>query len=333
MDRSEWLRVGAVGAAAFLTGACGSLYAANTWRKPNIEYHQVGTLSNLLIYPIKSCRPIRVDEAECTQLGLKLGNATDRSFMLTDGKYHFITGRKENRMVLVQPTLKNDTLLLDAPGMETFELKIPEPKQVARNAIQGQQTAVFDQKTFGVDCGDQVGAWFGRFLERAEHSTRLLYHPWDESVRHFPYWHFWERYREDDRSKFADLNAFMALSEGSLNDLNERLGQQFSFLNFRPNFTVRGPYPYEEDAWKYLKIGETSFRCTRPCTRCVFTTIDPETGIKGDEPLKTLRRYRRHPDPRVRKREGDAPMFGTHLGLNSTSGSVIRVGDPVLASY
>jgi uncharacterized protein YcbX len=34
-------------------------------------------------------------------------------------------------------------------------------------------------------------------------------------------------------------------------------------------------------------------RVVKPCSRCVITTVDPETGVKGaGEPLRTLASYR-----------------------------------------
>jgi len=58
------------------------------------------------------------------------------------------------------------------------------------------------------------------------------------------------------------------------------------------NFTVKGATAYEEDKWDWIKIGNVILRNVRPCTRCIFTTIDPETGTKhpNTEPLKTLKR-------------------------------------------
>jgi hypothetical protein len=61
---------------------------------------------------------------------------------------------------------------------------------------------------------------------------------------------------------------------------------------FRPNLVVSGAKPFEEDTWAEIKIGEVHFKVAKPCARCVLTTIDQETGIKGIEPLKTLAGYR-----------------------------------------
>ena len=34
-------------------------------------------------------------------------------------------------------------------------------------------------------------------------------------------------------------------------------------------------------------------RIAKPCARCVITTLDPETGETGNEPLHTLSKFRK----------------------------------------
>jgi len=59
------------------------------------------------------------------------------------------------------------------------------------------------------------------------------------------------------------------------------------------NFVVKGPSAYEEDKWDWVKVGDVILRNLKSCTRCILTTVNPETGIKSTklEPLKTLKRY------------------------------------------
>ena len=89
---------------------------------------------------------------------------------------------------------------------------------------------------------------------------------------------------------------------------------------FRPNITVDGATPWEEDDWKRLRVGSVEFEMTHRCARCVVTTIDQDTLEKaGDgEPLKTLATFRR---------DSGGVYFGQNLVPRSRG--VIRVGDPV----
>lgn len=83
------------------------------------------------------------------------------------------------------------------------------------------------------------------------------------------------------------------MNKTSMTDLNSRLNKDVSFCQFRPNILIdKVDSPYVEDKWDWIKIGEEAiFRNVKPCTRCVFITIDDETGVMDSqkEPLKTLK--------------------------------------------
>ena len=61
---------------------------------------------------------------------------------------------------------------------------------------------------------------------------------------------------------------------------------------FRPNLVTEGLAPYEEDTIRHFTINGVNFYGVKLCSRCVLTTIDQQTGIKGKEPMRTLAKYR-----------------------------------------
>ena len=65
-------------------------------------------------------------------------------------------------------------------------------------------------------------------------------------------------------------------------------------------------------------IGPLPFRGVKPCSRCVVTTVDPATGARGPEPLRTLAVYR--------SRDGKV-WFGMNVIPDGTG--ELRVGDAV----
>jgi uncharacterized protein YcbX len=65
-------------------------------------------------------------------------------------------------------------------------------------------------------------------------------------------------------------------------------------------------------------MGAISFRGPKRCERCVITSIDPETGQAGKEPLRTLAKYRQ---------EDSKVWFGMNLIHDNTG--TLHVGDPV----
>jgi len=110
------------------------------------------------------------------------------------------------------------------------------------------------------------------------------------------------------------------IGQASLDDLSQKVGRSLEMLRFRPNLVIEGSEAFAEDGWKRIRIGDVEFRVVKPCSRCILTTIDPQTGERdaNREPFATLNNYR--------KQEGGA-MFGQNL-VNDSEG-VLEVGMPV----
>ena len=86
-------------------------------------------LSELILYPIKSCAGMPVGEATLTRAGLAVDAVYDREWMVISEDGHCLTQREHPRMALIVPRLKSDTLELRAPGMLRLEiaLGLPDP--------------------------------------------------------------------------------------------------------------------------------------------------------------------------------------------------------------
>jgi uncharacterized protein YcbX len=127
---------------------------------------------------------------------------------------------------------------------------------------------------------------------------------------------------------FADAYPLLVVSEASLADLNGRLAARgegpLPMNRFRPNLVVAGATPYAEDGWTQVRVGDALLRNAGPCARCVVTTTDQQTAVRGKEPLRTLATYRRDPvDP-------TNVNFGTNL-IHEAKRGTLRVGDAVTA--
>ncbi len=103
---------------------------------------------------------------------------------------------------------------------------------------------------------------------------------------------------------FADAFPYLLIGQSSLDDLNNRLSTNLSMKRFRPNIVIDGSEAFDEDHWKKIRIGNSVFQLVKQCDRCVVPSIDPETGLKGKEPLKTLAKYRKL---------GDKIYFGQNM--------------------
>ncbi|XP_069971142.1 mitochondrial amidoxime reducing component 2 [Penaeus vannamei] len=312
-------------------GALAGLWA---WRRctprgPPDTWEEVGVVSELLMYPLKSARGLSVEEGRATEFGLASGALRDRSFMVMTSEGTFITCRQVGRLATVVFEVEGQrvTLRADGEGEVSFDL------QEVMGDVKVNQVRIWNQRTCGADCGDAVADWLSRLLYKGETRVRLLYQGGlvkDRPARKPDYFEF-PQFRASDRVLYADTSSFMVASESSMKDLNGRLKEPVSMGWFRPNVVVRGARPFDEDDWAFLKIGDVVLRRVKPCERCVLTIVNPATGERHpqQEPLTTLKTYRcpRGP-PRLAKAWAQKPVFGLQCGTEQ--GGALKVGDKVM---
>jgi len=251
-------------------------------------------ISQLAIYPVKSCAQIILNSATIDKFGLNM----DRRWMVVDENGRFLTQRQIAIMCLIKPTLVDNGIMLQAPGMESCKIDV-------RSLTKKQEVAIWADHCTVFDCGEEASQWLSQFLEK---KCRLVYFPENE-IRQVDL----EYAEHGDKTAFSDGFPLLLISEASLEDLNSRLAskQQKSveMRRFRPNIVVSGCEPFAEDKWQRIKIGETVLRVVKPCSRCVIPNIDPETGIRGTEPSQTLKEYRRQEHPLI----GNKIFFGQNV--------------------
>jgi uncharacterized protein YcbX len=256
-------------------------------------------LSALHRYPLKSGRSQDLQQASVGAIGID----NDRVWMLIDERGKMITGREFPKLVLVEVTP-------DAQGASFFAHG-HAPLHVRKDTFTVEQECEVWKNQFSALRGDPAAdAWFSDYL--GAHCT-LLYVGDVPGRRRLPG-------EPEIPLSFADGYPVLLIGQGSLDDLNSRLSKPVAMNNFRPNLVVVGADAFAEDGWRQLRIGEAVFDVAKPCTRCIFTTVDPLLGEKSAnrEPLLTLAKYRRFD-------------IGTCFGVNLIvrSGGFLRLGDPV----
>ena len=260
-------------------------------------------VTEINIYPIKSTRRIALQQSEVLPRGLPW----DRRWMLVDEEGRFITARQHPTLAMVQTDIKDDVVQVSVAGRTMLQLPLQAPD--------GQITSVtvWRDACDAVLAGAEADAWFSDYLGV---SCRLVQMP-DSIVRAVNP----DYGQAGDEVSFADGFPLLLISEASLNDLNGRLQTPVSMRRFRPNLVVDGERAYQEDQWRRIRVGDVEFEGVKNCSRCVFTTIDPDTGVKDPhkEPLRTLGSYRRQAQGGV--------YFGQNLIPRSRG--VIHVGDKV----
>ncbi|MBN3305916.1 MARC2 protein, partial [Amia calva] len=246
-------------------------------------------------------------------MGLKYGELKDRHWLVITEDGHQVTGRQEPRLVLMSVTSSDESLCLKAPDME--ELNIPL-KLSNKNPI--VNCRVWSKDIQGRDCGDEASLWITQYLA-GERTYRLVQFESDMKPR--------RHHEHGSKVVYPDDSPIMLLSEASLEDLNTRLERKATVGNFRPSIVVSGCEAFAEDSWDEIQIGSMRLYRVMACSRCIFTTVDPETGvIDRKEPLETLKSYRLC-DPSEKHIYKTAPLFGQYYRVDKTG--ILQVGDPV----
>ncbi|HYH96652.1 MOSC domain-containing protein [Hyalangium sp.] len=262
-------------------------------------------LAQLFIHPVKSTRGLPLTSARVELLGLE----HDRRWMLVRPDGSFITGRESPSLVRVSavPTLEGEGgLHLSAPALPKLRVRVP-PADAPRLEV-----TVWKDRCSAARAGEAADRWFSQYLGEP---VALVYvdarmeRPVDPQYA-----------GPEERVGFADAFPLLLLSRASVEELNRRLPRPITVEHFRPNLVVEGCEPFAEDGWRRLRVGSVELEIVKPCARCVFTTVDPLTGVKAPdgEPLRTLTSFRRS--------QGKV-MFGQNLLVRRPG--TLQLGDPV----
>ena len=263
-------------------------------------------LGSIHIFPLKSCASLTLDEAVVETRGL----SRDRRWMIVDANDKFVTGRQHPRLPLVTARPDGNGLRLAAPDMPALAVDAPD--------ADGERvdTAVWGARVRPLLASDAAHAWISTFLGKP---CRLV-HMDDACARRVKAKYDGRYGEDDDEVSLADAFPLLLISQAALDLLNTKLTAPLPMLRFRPNLVVSGTAPHAEDGWKRIRVGTVEFEVVKPCTRCVFTTVDFERGTfdPSGEPLRTLLKYRR---------SDGGVTFGQNLIPRSRG--ILRRGDAV----
>ncbi|CAB3714879.1 putative protein YcbX [Paraburkholderia sediminicola] len=278
------------------------------------------TISELFVYPIKSCAGIALNEARLLATGLEY----DRCWMVTDPSGAMLTQRAYPRMALIRVELGEHELVIRAPGMSALRTPL---EAAGLSAPRKVQTVVWRDAAYGLDTGEESAAWFSAFL--GVPSRLLRFDP--------------ERERQVDpdytasvsgaTTYFADGFPLLVIGQASLDDLNVRLNRKGApsvpIDRFRPNVVLTGLEAYEEDYVESLSVGGAAeeaveLKLVKLCARCPMPTVDQAKGAPDpewpNEPTDTMSVYRANP-----QRDG-AVTFGNNALVARGAGAWLRVG-------
>ncbi|HEY2022955.1 MOSC domain-containing protein [Paraburkholderia sp.] len=289
------------------------------------------TISELFVYPIKSCAGIALSEARLLATGLEY----DRNWMITDPDGTMLTQRAYPRMALIRVEIGEQDLIVRAPEMP----ELRTPLDAARlHAAPNVDTKVWRDAAHGLDTGDQAAAWFTEFL--GVPARLLRFNPARERIVDPGY----TASTGGATTFFADGFPLLVVGQASLDDLNARLNGKgapsIPIDRFRPNIVLSGLDAYEEDYLETLSADVAAnggasddppieLRLVKLCTRCPMPTIDQARGAPDpawpNEPTDTMLGYRANPHFH------GAVTFGNNALVARGAGACLRVGQQVEA--
>jgi uncharacterized protein len=272
-------------------------------------------VTDLHVYPVKSCRGTRVDEAEMATTGLD----GDRMFQVVDPDGNPITQRQRPAMATIRPTLISGGLRLEADGASPIEIERPTTNDANANSLIGVAVEV-------ADAGEAAAGWLTDLLGQPCRLVALT----DDSDCYLPFGEL------RTPLSWADAAPVLIANTASLDWLVARSTETFTMDRFRPNITVDAGAAWVEDTWSEFTVGDASALLPLPWPRCAVPQVDQTTGERHKEPARVLKQHRwcetaEIEDPTIKAMLEGNGLFGLACALGP-AGTTIRVGEEIAVS-
>lgn len=237
-------------------------------------------ISQLFVYPIKSCAGISVSSFQFDEKGPLF----DRRWMLVDRDTGvFLSQREIPQLVLIATRIEDGKVWASQVSDKT----------IAESLCLSEQGKLVDVKVWsddvgGYDCGDKAANWFSQILN---HHCRLVY---QGDCQRFAD----EEYAEaGTHIGFADGFPLLVVAQSSIDFLNDACEANISAVNFRPNIVVENTAVFAENNWLSLAVddvnGGTSIEMivVKSCERCVIPALNPNTAKREPSILPVLLKH------------------------------------------
>jgi molybdenum cofactor sulfurtransferase len=238
-------------------------------------------ISNIYIYPIKSCAPMKIKDKWCIKNG---GFTYDRNWLILDNNYVPLTQKRFKLLTKIRPFIDLDLNILKIEyGDESFEIQLQPKHEITENKL------IHIKNMTCYDEGDVVSEWLSRFVFKTNNKYRLA--------------RIFNSNHNDDKAKisFSNKADYLLINENSIRKLksylnstdeinknlsniySEALIDEFLCQQFRPNIVVSTilsnescDSSFDEEFWINLKIlnRNIEFDIVENCTRCQMININ-----------------------------------------------------------
>uniref|UniRef100_A0A4W3JJ23 Molybdenum cofactor sulfurase n=1 Tax=Callorhinchus milii TaxID=7868 RepID=A0A4W3JJ23_CALMI len=248
------------------------------------------TLTNIYLYPVKSCAAFEVKKWPIGKHGLLF----DRTWMIVNQNGVCVSQKQEPRLCLIHPhiDLEQGIMTISAEGMDPIMVPLEEGdgKQFP---FQACQSKVCGDRVEGLDCGEKVAAWISIFLGR---QSRLVRQSSDFHRNVKKQYTEGQGLTQTHTLSLVNEAQYLLINRASINHLKEQivnssiqaLKTEELIHRFRANLVISGKRPYEEDDWAEVVMDGTYFQVVGQCSRCQMICIDQVNGKRSNEPLQTL---------------------------------------------
>uniref|UniRef100_A0A663N044 Molybdenum cofactor sulfurase n=1 Tax=Athene cunicularia TaxID=194338 RepID=A0A663N044_ATHCN len=215
------------------------------------------TVTNIYVYPIKSCSAFEVSEWPVGNQGLLY----DRNWMVVNQNGVCITQKQEPRLLSFFPLHRLC------------------------------QTSRYLVKTH--DCGDGIADWFSLFLG---HPCRLIRQSSDMKNRSHRKTTKGLSSATNISLSLVNEAQYLLINVASILQLKEHVSARLEepleieelIRRFRANIVISAPESFEEEEWAEISIGALRFQVMGPCSRCQIICIDQQSGERNKEFLQSL---------------------------------------------
>uniref|UniRef100_K9IZQ1 Molybdenum cofactor sulfurase n=1 Tax=Desmodus rotundus TaxID=9430 RepID=K9IZQ1_DESRO len=244
--------------------------ATRTWETPSEKAAGVldgdlgpHVLTNLYLYPIKSCAAFEVTKWPVGNQGLLY----DRSWMVVNHNGICVSQKQEPRLCLIQPfiDLQQRIMVIKAKGMEPIEVPLEENGERAQIC----QSKVCADRVNTYDCGEKISSWLSKFLGRPCHLIKQCSNFQRNAKK--------KQHRGQSAGVTATLSLvneaqYLLVNRSSVLELQQQLttsdenGKEELFpmkdliSRFRANIIINGTRAFEEEKWDEISIGSLHFQ-------------------------------------------------------------------------